>query len=118
MNIPISKSSARVRRHRRIRSKVAGTAARPRLVVFRSAKHIYAQLVDDQARRTLLTVTDLPLAPKSGAKTARATAVGQTLAAKAKTKKITVVVFDRGGYRYHGRVKALADAARAAGLIF
>ncbi len=96
---------------------MSGTSARPRLVVFRSLAHIEAQLVDDTLGKTLAAVTDRSLKTK-GTKTELATAVGTAIAAKAKEKNITVVVFDRGGFQYHGRIKALADAARAGGLTF
>jgi large subunit ribosomal protein L18 len=92
-----------------------GTPDRPRLVVFRSVKHISAQLVDDRARRTLLTVTDGGL---DGSKSKRASEVGKRMAARAKEVGVSKIVFDRGGYRYHGRVKALADGAREGGLEF
>ena len=115
MRIPKTRAEQRDRRHRRVRAKVAGTPERPRLVVFRSLKHIYAQIVDDQAQRTLLTVTDQSL---SGTKTEKSVAVGKLVAEKAKASGITKVVFDRGGYQYHGRVKAVADGAREAGLEF
>jgi large subunit ribosomal protein L18 len=110
---------ARLRRHRRVRGKVAGTAERPRLAVFRSNKGIYAQLVDDDAGKTLVSATWMQL-PKSfkGTKTEQATAVGKLVAEKAKKAGLEAVVFDRGGYLYHGRVKALADAAREGGLNF
>ena len=105
-------------RHRRVRAKVAGTARRPRFSVFCSDRYLYAQLIDDDAGRTLVAVNDLvSKTSKTKAKIAPK-ALGEALAAKAKTKKITAVVFDRGGYRYTGRVKALADGARAGGLIF
>ncbi len=106
----------RVRRHARVRERVSGSPERPRLVVFRSLTHIYAQVIDDRAGRTLAAASDLdqPKAKKSE----RAKAVGRSLAEKAKAAGLTEVVFDRGGYRYHGRVKALADAAREAGLRF
>jgi large subunit ribosomal protein L18 len=113
---------ARQRRHRRVRQRISGTAARPRLSVFRSITHIYAQLVDDIAGHTLLACSTLDsevkgqLADKK--KSADAEVVGRTLAARAKELGITSVVFDRGGYIYHGRVKALADAARVGGLQF
>lgn len=97
--------------------RVRGTLHRPRLVVFRSAEHIEAQLIDDVAGRTIATVNDRQLKTK-GTKTERAAAVGSAIAAKAVAAKITAVVFDRGGYAYHGRIKALADAARGAGLTF
>jgi large subunit ribosomal protein L18 len=110
---------ARQRRHRRVRGKVAGTAERPRLVVTRSNRGIVAQLVDDMEGRTLASATWLQL-PKSfkGNKTAQAAEVGKLLAANAKKAEIERVVFDRGGYLYHGRVKAFADAAREGGLTF
>jgi large subunit ribosomal protein L18 len=110
---------ARHRRHRRVRGKVAGTAERQRLVVTRSNRGIVAQLVDDREGRTLASATWLQL-PKSfkGNKTAQAAEVGKLLAANAKKAEIERVVFDRGGYLYHGRVKAFADAAREGGLTF
>jgi large subunit ribosomal protein L18 len=110
---------ARQRRHRRVRGKVVGTAERPRLVVSRSNRGIVAQLVDDASGRTLASATSLQVAKSfKGNKTAQAAEVGKLLAQKAKTAKIGAVVFDRGGYLYHGRVKALADAAREGGLEF
>jgi large subunit ribosomal protein L18 len=110
---------ARQRRHRRIRGKVAGTAERPRLVVSRSNKGISAQLVDDQAGRTLAAASWLGLKKSfKGTKTEQAAEVGKLLAANAKKAGIETVVFDRGGYLYHGRVKALADGAREGGLSF
>lgn len=113
---------ARQRRHGRVRRKVSGTADRPRLNVFRSASHIYAQVIDDLAGHTLAAASDADkdLAAKlSGkTKTERAAAVGAAIAERAKGKGVSLVVFDRGGYKYHGRVKALADAAREAGLGF
>jgi large subunit ribosomal protein L18 len=110
---------SRARRHRRVRGKVAGTAERPRLAVFRSNRGIEAQLVDDAAGRTVASASWLGL-PKSfkGDKTAQATEVGKLLAANAKSAGVEAVVFDRGGYLYHGRVKALADGAREGGLQF
>lgn len=113
--VPKTPAGLRERRHARVRAKVAGTGARPRLVVFRSHKHIYAQLVDDAAQRTLLSVSDAKL---EGKKSEKSTAVGKLVAEKAKAAGITKVVFDRGGYRYHGRVKAVADGAREGGLEF
>jgi large subunit ribosomal protein L18 len=106
----------RRRRHFRVRKKVNGTAERPRLVVFRSDKHIYAQLVDDDAGRTIATVSSLKLT--EGKKSDKASEVGKQVAMVAKDKGITRVVFDRGGYKYHGRVKAVADGAREGGLEF
>ena len=113
--IPRTNSERRRRRHVRVRNHLAGTGARPRLVVFRSLKHIAAQLVDDDARRTLMAVTDQGL---EGTKTQRAVEVGKRMAARAKESGVSKIVFDRAGYRYHGRVKALADGAREGGLEF
>jgi large subunit ribosomal protein L18 len=110
---------ARQRRHRRVRGKVAGTAERPRLVVTRSNRGIVAQLVDDANGRTVASATWLQVAKTfKGNKTAQAAEVGKLLAQSAKAAKIGSAVFDRGGYLYHGRVKALADAAREGGLKF
>jgi large subunit ribosomal protein L18 len=109
---------ARRRRHRRIRGKLEGTAARPRLVVFRSNRGISAQLVDDERGRTLAQAGWLQLGPTSGTKTDQAADVGRRLATEARKAGITTCVFDRGGYLYHGRVKALAQGAREGGLIF
>ena len=109
---------ARVRRHLRVRKKVTGSTARPRLVVNRSARHIFAQIVDDTVGRTLASASTLDPAIRTveGDKTAKAKLVGALLAERAKSAGITAVVFDRGGYKYHGRVAALADSAREAGL--
>jgi large subunit ribosomal protein L18 len=117
---PKTKRDLRDRRHFRVRRKIAGTAERPRLVVFRSTKHIYGQLVDDVARRTITAASDLSkeLAPEGTGKTAKSLAVGELLAERAKAHGVKIVVFDRGGYRYHGRVKAVADGARKGGLEF
>ena len=110
---------ARVRRHRRVRKRVVGTAERPRLAVFRSNAGIEAQLIDDLAGKTLAAASSLQLKKTfKGNKTAQAAEVGKTLAEAAKKAGIESVVFDRGGYRYHGRIKALGDAARSAGLRF
>ena len=110
---------ARLRRHRRVRAKVHGNAERPRLVVFRSNRGIEAQLVDDDAGKTLASASHLALAKSfKGDKTAQAEAVGKALAAAAKKAGVDACVFDRGGYLYHGRVKALADGAREGGLEF
>ena len=114
----LTKPQARARRHRRIRGKVVGTAQRPRLAVFRSNKGISAQLIDDDTGKTLAGASWVGLKSFSGNKTDQATEVGKTLAAAAKDAGIETVVFDRGGYLYHGRVKALADGAREAGLEF
>jgi large subunit ribosomal protein L18 len=113
-----TKEQARQRRHRRVRAKVSGTAERPRLAVYRSNAHIYAQLIDDHAGRTLAAASS---GVKDLVKTSRAdgpSAVGKLIADRAKAAGIETVVFDRGGYLYHGRVKALADAAREGGLQF
>jgi large subunit ribosomal protein L18 len=106
----------RHRRHLRVRKKVTGTPERPRLVVFRSLKHITAQLVDDVSRRTLMTVSSTDL--ETGKKTEKSLEVGKRVAAKAKDAGISKVVFDRAGYKFHGRVKAVADGAREGGLEF
>jgi large subunit ribosomal protein L18 len=108
------KREARIRRHRRVRKKVRGTAERPRLAVYRSNRHIYAQLVDDAAARTLAAASDAGLA--GGDKTALAKQVGQKLAEQAKAAGVERAVFDRGGRMYHGRVKSLAEGAREGGL--
>jgi large subunit ribosomal protein L18 len=112
---PKSGSLARKRRHLRVRKKVTGSPERPRLVVFRSLKHISVQLVDDVAQKTLLTVTDNGF---EGKKSEKSLAVGKKVAELAKQHGITKVVFDRAGYQYHGRVKAVADGAREGGLEF
>ena len=109
-------AAKRDRRHLRVRKKVSGTVARPRLVVFRSLKHIYAQLVDDVTNKTIATVGDLDIEDKK--KTEKATEVGKRIAERAKAAGITKVVFDRAGYQYHGRVKAVAEGARKGGLEF
>jgi large subunit ribosomal protein L18 len=114
----VSTREARLRRHRRVRGKVSGTAERPRLVVFRSNRGIFAQLVDDEAGRTLASATWLAHRGHKGTKTDQAAEVGKSLAAAAKKAGIEACVFDRAGYLYHGRVKALADAAREGGLQF
>jgi large subunit ribosomal protein L18 len=107
---------ARHRRHRRVRGKVAGTAERPRLVVTRSNRGIVAQLVDDSSGRTLASASWLQVKSFKGNKTAQAAEVGKLLADKAREAQVENAVFDRGGYLYHGRVKALAEAAREGGL--
>ena len=115
-----TREDRRHQRHLRVRHKVWGSSERPRLVVLRSSKHIYAQLVDDTRGVTLVGAADRSegLAVDGKGKTARSFALGQFVAHKAKEKGITKVVFDRGGYQYHGRVKALADGARKGGLEF
>ncbi len=112
--------AARQRRHLRLRKKVGGTEERPRLAIFRSSTHIYAQVIDDTVGRTLAAASDLEADLKSagGKKTDSAKRVGALVAERAKTAGVSAVVFDRGGFQYHGRVKALADAAREAGLSF
>ncbi len=117
---PSTRHELRARRHLRVRKKVAGTAERPRLAVFRSIKHIYAQLVDDDRGVCLLGVSDGSegVTADGAGKIGKAKGMGKVLAAKAKAAGITKVVFDRAGYRYHGRVKAVADGAREAGLEF
>jgi len=114
----VSAREARLRRHRRVRGKVAGTAERPRLVVFRSNRGIFAQLVDDEARRTLASASWLANRGHKRTKTEQANEVGKALAAAAKKAGIEACVFDRAGYLYHGRVKALAEGAREGGLKF
>jgi large subunit ribosomal protein L18 len=114
----LTKPQARLRRHKRVRGKVSGTAERPRLVVTRSNRGIVAQLVDDSNGRTVASATWLQVKSFKGNKTGQAAEVGKLLAQSAKAAKIESVVFDRGGYLYHGRVKALADAAREGGLKF
>ena len=109
---------ARERRHKRVRGKVVGSAERPRLVVFRSNRGIEAQLVDDLEGKTLAAASWLHLKTFKGSKSEQAAEVGKLLAANAKKANVETVVFDRGGYLYHGRVKALADAAREGGLKF
>jgi large subunit ribosomal protein L18 len=115
----IEKKAIRARIHRRIRRKLAGTSERPRLAVFRSVAHIYAQVIDDSKGVTLVAASSVDKGARTnGGNVAAAKAIGKLVAERAKEKGIGRVVFDRGGYPYHGRVKALADAARAAGLEF
>jgi large subunit ribosomal protein L18 len=113
-----SKDIIRQRIHKRIRRRVAGTAERPRLAVFRSLKHIYAQVIDDGAGHTLAAASSDEKGASNGGNVAGAKAIGKLVAERAQQKGVNAVVFDRGGYLYHGRVKALADAAREAGLKF
>ena len=116
------KNKARLKRHLRVRKKINGTAARPRLAVFRSSKHMYAQLIDDVAGVTLASAStqdkDLAASISNGGNVEAAAKVGELIAERAKAKGVTEVVFDRGGYLYHGRIQALATAAREAGLEF
>ena len=118
--VSLERRRSRTRRHARLRKKVAGTPARPRLVVNRSARHMVAQLVDDVAGHTLASASTLEADVRalSGDKKAKAAKVGELIAARAREAGVTAVVFDRGGYVYHGRVAALADAAREGGLEF
>jgi large subunit ribosomal protein L18 len=116
-----SRNSLRVRRHVRVRKRVNGTESRPRLSVFRSLHHIYAQLIDDRSGATLASASTREKSvagDKACANCGAAEKVGAAIAERAKAKGIVAVVFDRGGYKYHGRIKALADAARGAGLEF
>jgi large subunit ribosomal protein L18 len=120
-----TRNEARRRRHKRVRQKIAGTPGIPRLCVFRSLKHIYAQIIDDDAGQTLVSASTLDKdvrAELAGleeqSKMEQAKVVGRRLAEKALSKGVKEVVFDRGGYVYHGRVKALADASRKSGLVF
>lgn len=114
------RSVSRSRRHSRVRKKVTGTAERPRLVVFRSTRHVEAQIVDDTIGKTVASASTMEsdLRAADGDKTAKAASVGKLLGDRAKAAGVTKVVFDRGGYRYHGRVAAVADGAREAGLEF
>ena len=117
-----TRKAARQRVHQRIRKKVSGTSARPRLCIHFSGKHVYAQVIDDDAGRTLVaastTEDDLMGKTKAAANRANAEVIGKTIAERLLAKKVNNVVFDRGGFQYHGKVKALADAAREGGLKF
>jgi large subunit ribosomal protein L18 len=113
-----SKNETRGRVHQRIRKTLRGTGERPRLNVFRSIKHVYAQVIDDRQGRTLVAASSAEKGRSGGGNIAGAKQVGKLVAERAQHKGITQVVFDRGGYKYHGRVKALAEAAREAGLKF
>lgn len=112
----ITKETRRQKRKLKIRSKIHGTESRPRLTVYRTNMHIYAQLVDDKTAKTLINASDLKI--KKGTKSEKAKEVGKNLSELAKSKKISQVVFDRSGYKFHGRIKELAEGAREAGLIF
>lgn len=118
----LSKDQHRQRIHERVRQRVSGTSERPRLAVFRSVGHIYAQVIDDRSGKTLVSASSIDgetkKSLKGGGNIAAAKVVGKTVADRAKAAGVVKVVFDRGGYKYHGRVKALADAAREAGLQF
>ena len=118
IHLPKTREDRRYRRHLRVRKRVQGTAARPRLVVFRSLKHIYGRLVDDDRGVTLLGVSDATegITVDGAGKVARAKAMGKLLAQKARAQGVSKVVFDRAGYKYHGRVQAVAEGAREGGL--
>ena len=120
MTTVASRGAARRKRHSRIRLRLEGVTARPRLAVFRSLNHIYAQVIDDSSGKTLASASSLEkeLRSGSGTKTLEAAEVGKLIAERAKSAGVGQVVFDRAGFRYHGRVKSLADAAREAGLDF
>jgi large subunit ribosomal protein L18 len=120
MTTVASRGAARHKRHERIRLRLAGDSARPRLAVFRSLNHIYAQVIDDAAGRTLAAAStlDAGLRGAAGTKSEAAAAVGRLVAERARSAGVQQVVFDRAGFRYHGRIRALADAAREAGLDF
>ena len=120
MTASTSRGAARQKRHDRLRLRVAGDPERPRLAVFRSLNHIYAQVIDDSSGRTLAAASSLeaPLRAAKGTKSAEASAVGRLVAQRAQAAGVGRVVFDRAGFRYHGRIKSLADAAREAGLDF
>ena len=115
--MPTKKATDRVKRHMRVRAKVSGTESRPRLVVFKSLLHTYAQLIDDKKHVVLASASDMKTKAKAK-KSDRAKEVGMEIAKKAGEKNITEVVFDRNGYKYHGRVKSLAEGAREGGLKF
>lgn len=114
----VTHKTKRLARHRRIRARVSGTLNTPRLFVFKSNQHIYATLTDDTNGKTILSFSDASTDAPKGTKTERARAIGEMIGKAAKEKGIRSVVFDRGGYRYHGRVKAVAEGAREAGLAF
>lgn len=118
--VRLTRAEARERRHRRVRKKIVGTAERPRLCVYKSLRHIYAQLIDDESGRTLAAASTLDpqFDGSRGCNIEAAKAVGRLIAARARERGIDRVLFDRGGYLYHGRVRALADAAREGGLKF
>ncbi|MDQ2816627.1 MAG: 50S ribosomal protein L18 [Candidatus Eremiobacteraeota bacterium] len=122
MSRQTGRKALRVRRHARVRRRVAGTAQRPRLSVFRSLHHIYAQVIDDTSGRTVASASTREKALAEGlgslAAAAAAERIGKAIAQRARDKGVAAVVFDRGGYKYHGRIKTLADAARGAGLEF
>ena len=112
----MNKIERRQRRKTKIRGRISGTSSKPRLSVYRSNSHVFAQLIDDEAKKTIVSASDVKIA--KGSKSEKAKLVGQEIAKQAKTKKISSVVFDRAGYKYHGRIKNLADGAREEGLKF
>ncbi len=114
----VSRTSVRIKKHRKLRNKFSGTAERPRLSVYRSNNHIYAQIIDDTKGHTLVSESSKNLGLEKTNYVAAAVSVGESIAKKALAAKIETVVFDRGGYIYHGKIKSLADAAREAGLKF
>ncbi len=114
----LSRNASRIHRHNRIRARIQGTETTPRISVFMSAKHIYAQLVDDDKSQTITSASDYEITDKKGKPEEIANKVGKLLAKKATDKKIITAVFDRSGYQYHGKVKALAEGARENGLQF
>lgn len=118
MSVTSSTFSVRRHRHARIRAKIRGSRERPRLAVFRSLKHISAQIIDDSSGKTIVSASDHDVAPKTVATVERALKVGKLIAERARAAHVTHVVFDRGGHAYHGQVKALAEGARTAGLTF
>lgn len=115
---PIIKQQKRISRQRRVRARVSGSKERPRLAVFRSNQHVYAQIIDDETHRTLLSISDIKTSRAGSVPVERAKELGKALAKKAKEAKIAKVVFDRRGYAYHGIVKAIAEGAREGGLEF
>jgi large subunit ribosomal protein L18 len=114
----VDRRGTRAKRKLRIRKKVFGTAERPRLALFRSSRHIYAQVIDDMVGKTLASIHSYSKGAKGNANRARCTELGKELAQRCKDKKITAVVFDKGGYAYHGRIQAFAEGAREGGLQF
>lgn len=114
MNKNSDKKLNRSRRHRKVRAKISGTSSRPRIAVFKSNQYIYAQVVDDESGKTLLSVSDMEV--KKGKKSEKALKIGETLAARMKEKGLLEAVFDRGGFKFHGRVKSVADGLRSGGI--
>ncbi len=116
MNKNSAKKLHRIRRHEKVRAKISGTSSRPRIAVFKSNQYIYAQVVDDESGKTLLSVSDMEV--KKGKKSEKALKIGETLAARMKEKGLLEAVFDRGGFKFHGRVKSVADGLRNGGIKF